>query len=109
MASLSDGAHIAAWCSVVDGVRYVKVLSTTSSGGVQLVAWSGAVGAGWTQTSSVEGFEDVVRDSAVAFTEDGRVFAFEEGGGGVGVRLVEWAYVRGSTWERVGVVDTTIL
>ncbi|GME66110.1 Fungal fucose-specific lectin [Neofusicoccum parvum] len=109
VASLGAEAHIAAWCTVQGGYRYVKVLSSTSSGGVQLVAWSGAPGqAGWTQSSSVDAFEDVVKNSAIAFNEDGRVYAFGAGEDGAAA-LTEWAYQEGNTFGRVGMVNTTIV
>lgn len=108
VASLSGEAHIAAWCTVQNNYRHVTVLSTTSSGGVQLISWSGVPGqTGWTQNNALDGFEDVEKNSAITFNEDGRVYAFETADDGT-TQLTEWVCKDGSTFDKVGGVNTTV-
>lgn len=111
---IDRGAPIAATSYVYGGKRYVQVLVTRTDGGVRMAYLDGGTNstADWTYTDEVSGMEDVVPLSPIAATQTGYVFAFEESGGGGSKEIVRFR--RTSTtgmpvWERVGVVNTTVV
>lgn len=109
---IDPGAPIAATSYVYGGKRYVQVLVTRTAGGVRMAYLDGGTNstADWAYTDEVSGMEDVVPLSPIAATQTGYVFAFEESGGSEGVVRFRRTSTTGMpVWERVGVVNTTVV
>ncbi|KAL0253462.1 hypothetical protein SLS55_010441 [Diplodia seriata] len=111
--TLDPGSQMAA-LSYIDahGLLYVQVLATRAGGGAAVAYLDGAPEGGWASNASVAGMEGVLPLSPIAASQMGRVYALEAGEGGGAPVLVEWvrtAEVGVPTFERVGVVDTTVV
>ncbi|OJD28910.1 fungal fucose-specific lectin protein [Diplodia corticola] len=107
--TVDAGAQIAAMSYAQNGLRYVQVLVTRETGGVQMAYLDGGPAQDWTWTDVVGGMEEVVPLSPISATPVGRVYALEEGENGRR-RIVEFNRTSSTgipKFERLGPINIT--
>lgn len=77
--NIDSGAHIAAMTYTQNNLRYVQVLVTRETGGVQMAYLDGGPDREWSWMDTIDGMENVIPLSPISATQIGRVYALEEG------------------------------